>query len=778
MKRAVLLFVQACRKLLQKRLSAGLCLLVGVGLGLWLVTGLYTLPAPLAGRDFSQVICDRQGKLLRIALTHDDKYRLRMPLSALPTWALDKILDYEDRWFWQHPGVNVFALLRSAGSMLLGGRRMGGSTLTMQTVRLAYGLVTNTVWGKCQQIFLALCLERQYSKADILEAYFNLAPYGGNVEGLASAAQIYFHKSPQQLSRLEAEALMLVPQNPVLRRPSTRNRHFLEALRRTLADGEEAASLRIYGVEDLPFFAPHLCQELLQAKEEEKNAGGTRAEEITRTTLDLGRQKLLETHLARYIARHEAFGISNGAILLVHWPTMEVRACVGSAGFQKQEIQGQIDATRVRRSPGSTLKPLIYALALEQGLIHPMTLLYDTPKSFQGYDPENFDHTFRGPLSAREALASSRNVPAIALAQKLKNPDLYAFLQKAHVAFAKSRDHYGLALVLGGAEVSMRELASLYAMLANRGVWKPLRFVEGGQSGQGSSLLSPEAAFVTLTMLEDSLGGHNLATQGGGTVPVRWKTGTSNGFRDAWTCGVIGPYVLVVWFGNFDNRANPLLVGGRLAQPLFFELAQALAWSEPMHDYLASPWYGLGVEKIAVCRATGDIDTSLCHDQVETWFIPGVSPVRSSGILRRIYVTEEGYQACVPEEGQETVWEFWPSDLALMFQRAGVYKAPPPPFEPQCAREEPGYPPRITSPKLGLTYYASINAGGVASLVLAAQADAGVRQLRWFVNGQYQGETAPGRSLSVQLAPGIHHVLVSDENNRSSVRTLRILSTK
>ena len=762
--------LQACRKLFRRKLSAGLSVFLLLGFGLWLVTGIYPLPHPLADRDFSQVIVDRTGHILRIGLTRDDKYRLRMALSELPSWALETIIAYEDKWFWQHPGVNVLALLRSAGSMLLGGRRMGGSTLTMQTARLAYGLVTNTIIGKCQQIFLALCLERQYSKSDILEAYFNLAPYGGNVEGLASAAQIYFHKSPQQLSRLEASALMLVPQNPVQRRPSAKNRHFFEALQRSLPGAEDVVSLRLYGPGDMPFQAPHLTSQLLQQKPVSTG--------LRKTSLDLGRQQLLETHLSRYLARHRAFGIKNGALLLVHWPTMEVRASIGSANFQDTDIQGQIDASNVRRSPGSTLKPFIYALALEQGLIHPMTVLYDTPRSFQGYDPENFDHTFRGPVSARDALASSRNLPAITLAQKLKNPDLYELLQKAHVNFAKSRDHYGLALVLGGAEVTMRELAALYAMLANRGVWKPLRFEDADAPGRGISLLTPEASFVTLAMLGEPGDGHNVRTQGGRQVSVRWKTGTSNGFRDAWTCGIIGPYVLVVWFGNFDNRANPLLVGGRIAQPFFFELAQALAWSEPLHDYLAQPWPELGVEKIPVCRATGDLDTSLCQDQVETWFIPGVSPVKNSGILRRIFVTDDGYQACVPEEGQERIWEFWPSDLALMFQRAGVYKAPPPPFEPKCAREQPGQAPRITSPKAGLRYYASLSTGGVASLVLSAQADAGVEKLHWFVNGQYLGESAPGGTLSLSLAPGLYHLLVCDEKNRSAVRNLNILSTK
>ena len=248
---------------------------------------------------------------------------------------------------------------------------------------------------------------------------------------------------------------------------------------------------------------------------------------------------------------------------------MEVRALAGSANFFDSSISGQIDGTLARRSPGSTLKPFIYALGLEQGLIHPMTLLRDLPKSFAGYTPENFDGDFRGPLPACEALRLSRNVPAITLASQLRNPDLYDFLRSCHVDFLRDRDHYGLSLVLGGAEVTPRELAALYCMLANRGIWKPLRLTLDEPQAAGQQRLSPEASFITLDMLVSDASDENIPSREGKNIHVRCKTGTSNGFRDAWTAGIAGPYVLVVWVGNFNNDPHPLFVGGRTAKPLF-----------------------------------------------------------------------------------------------------------------------------------------------------------------------------------------------------------------
>ncbi|MBQ7738652.1 MAG: penicillin-binding protein 1C [Desulfovibrionaceae bacterium] len=729
---------------------------------------------PLAAFDFSTVITDRRGQVLRVTLTKDQKYRIRLKLDDLPSHALERVLHYEDRFFWWHIGVNPLAIARACLSMVLGGRRFGGSTLTMQTVRLAYKIKSKTVLGKLKQIFWALVLEQHYSKAEILEAYFNLAPYGGNVEGLAAAARVYFHKTAPNLTTSELEALLLVPQNPVQRKPATDNEVLAQACQRMWHSGQEYAPIRFFSPKEMPFLAPHLTDYLLSQPDLPQGS-------VITTSLDLNRQRLIENVLHRYIARHATFGINNAAALLVHWPSMEVRSLVGSANFFDPKIQGQIDATQARRSPGSTLKPFIYALALEQGLIHPLTILADTPKSYHGYDPENFDHTFVGPISAAQALRSSRNLPALSLAGRLKNPDLYTFLTSAGVKFQASASHYGLALVLGGAEVSMRELASLYALLANSGLKRPLRFLATDSLGSATPLIRPETAFVTLSMLLEPNDDYQAKTRSGQILPLRLKTGTSNGFRDAWCCGLIGPYVLIVWVGNFDNSSNPLLVGGVMAKPLYLELARALAWAEPMQDSFLEPAADLNVESILVCSKTGDVDTKLCQEKTSTWFIPGVSPVKPTGILRPIEINiETGLRACVPKAGltRQVIWEFWPSDLAKMFQDAGSPKPPPPPFEEECRPIDTGTPPKITRPKAGLIYHAPISQGGQANILLAASADAGVKQLNWFVNGIFVGSNLPGETLTYKATPGKYRILVSDDLGRTSARSVTVYSAQ
>lgn len=752
-------------------------LLSGVLFCVWLILVLLPCPHPLHGRGFSSCITDRHGELLRLSLAPDQKYRIRIRLEDIPSEALDAVISYEDKHFWRHPGVNPLALLRAAVSMASGGRRMGGSTITMQVARLAYGLKTGSLPDKIRQIWLALHLERHYSKAEILEAYFNLAPYGGNVEGLAAAALIYFHKRASRLNRDESTALMLVPQNPVARRPSSRNTTFLEAARRQWHGKDEYSPLRVFSTADLPFLAPHVCTELLS------QAGQTSYTEL-RSTLDLALQYRLEREISNYTARHAAYGLNNAAALLLHWPTMEVRALVGSARFHDTAIDGQVDGTRARRSPGSTLKPFIYALGLEQGLIHPQTLMADTPRSFAGYDPENFDRDFRGPLSAAAALRASRNVPALSLASRLAHPDLYDLLRRADVRFLSSKEHYGLSLVLGGAEITMREMAGLYAMLANGGVWRPLRLSqldatdEQGGHKTGRALLSPEAAFICLKMLEENTTDRLIRSQGGAVLPSRFKTGTSNGFRDAWAAGFFGPYVLVIWVGNFDNTANPLLVGGLAAAPLFLDTARALAAAQPMQDLMGSPDPQLNVEEVEVCTATGDLDTSLCRDTTMTWYIPGVSPLRPSGVFRRIHIDKStGLRACAPEAGrtEERVWEFWPTDLAAMFEMAGQPKTPPPPFEEGCRGQlAQGNPPVIIQPKEGLTFHASLSRGGRTRLVLLAHADSDARNLRWFIDSRHVGDSKAGMPLIIQTGPGRSHVLVVDGAGRSATRVIEI----
>ena len=753
---------------------------------LWLASA--PKPPLLDGVDFSPLVLDREGEPLRMGLTRDEKFRLRVRLDEIAPEAVNAALRYEDRHFYRHPGVNPFSMLRAGLSMLGGSRRMGGSTITMQVARLRLGLYTTTVAGKLEQMARALQYEYHYEKSEILEAYFNLAPYGGNVEGIGAAARVYFHVPPSRLSFSESAALAVVPQNPVRRSPL--NGPDFESARarmvRLVLPGRDAAEkggalglrgsgegklppLRVYAPSSLPFDAPHASSELLPLSREGRPV---------RSFVDRRVQKILERAVQGFAARGRRYGLNNASALLIHWPSMEIRALVGSADFFSSPISGQVDGTRARRSPGSTLKPFIYALALDQGLIHPRTLLEDSPRSFSGYDPENFDRVFRGPLPAEEALRSSRNIPAILLASKLR-PGLFSFLQRAGVEFAFSEEHYGLSLVLGGAEVTMRELGGLYAMLANRGVWRQSRLFEGEKAHPAVALLSPEAAVVTLRMLED--GAHFVRTSSG-PVPLRFKTGTSNGFRDAWTAGVVGPYVLVVWAGNFDNRANPLLVGGEVAAPLFADIAQALAFAEPdFADLVPRMHEGLNITREKVCTATGDIDTSLCREVTETWYIPGRSPTRSSGVFRTILIDREtGLRACEPVPGRtdEVVWEFWPSDLRAQFLRAGVVKPSPPPFGPGCGQTPvAGTPPRVISPKEGVIYQRRLSSPKTTGIALTASADADARAVFWFVKERFIGRAAPGETLLWQPEDGVHELRVVDDRGRASsqkvtVRTL------
>jgi len=438
---------------------------------LWAVLGLAVLyaavPRPPLREElgFSQAVFDREGRLLRLTLSPDEKYRLWVPLERMPPALVEATLLHEDQHFRRHFGLNPVALGRAIWSTYLkGGRRMGGSTLTMQLARIRYGIESRTPGGKLRQMLRALQLECTYSKDALLEAYLNLAPYGRNVEGVGAASLVYFGRDVEHLSLAEALTLAVVPQSPARRDPG-RDDGALTAARLRLFDrwvvlrpedaghrSSLASPLPVRTPEDLPFLAPHFVGHALRTGP----AGSS-----VRSTLELPLQKLLERHVRQYVERRREVGIRNAAAMLVDWRTLEVRAAVGSADFFDEDIDGQVDGTQAKRSPGSALKPFIYGLGFDQGLLHPRTMLKDASTGFRGYDPENFDGEFVGPLAAEEALVRSRNIPAVALLKGLRAPGLYGFLKQAGIRDLKSEEHYGLSLALGSAGVSMVELVEL-----------------------------------------------------------------------------------------------------------------------------------------------------------------------------------------------------------------------------------------------------------------------------------------------------------------------------
>lgn len=740
--------------------------------------------------DFSTLIEDRNGRMLRISLAGDQRYRLRFGLDEIAEAAIDASLLYEDRYFYRHPGFNPLALIRGAwATYIRRDRAIGGSTITMQLARLRFSLDTRSLLGKLAQIARAVQLERHYGKDEILEAYLNLAPYGGNIEGIGTASLIYFDKPPARLSLPEALALAVIPQNPAGRRPtSERGYAEMAAARQRLielwADEYGLAEhvlqqfelrLAVRDPGELPFFAPHLTQQLLADR---RPPAGRRA-----TTLDLSMQRTVEALLQRYVERRGRDGIHNASAMLVDHRDMSVLASIGSADFLDDGIAGQVDGTRAKRSPGSTLKPFVYGLAIDAGLIHPMSLLTDAPMRFAAYTPENFDRGFMGPVLARDALIYSRNVPAADLLARVGVDVFHDFLRQAGVADLKSADHYGLAMVLGGNELTMQELVRLYAMLANGGELKPLRIFSNEELDEPPRrLLSPEASYLVLDMLRDNPRPDAVAIdEAGHAGRPAWKTGTSYAYRDAWSIGIVGPYVLAVWVGNFDGSSNPSFVGRRAAAPLFFEIADALSAARPAAgDDFAQPAPELNLRRVTVCAATGDLPGRYCPRTTESWFIPGVSPIKLSDVHRAIRIDNaSGRRSCKldPATTHEEVYEFWPSDILQQFRKAGIGIRRPPPWAADCPLEQragTGRAPRITSPSERLTYHLRADRLEQERLPLSATTDADVEWLFWFANDSLIAKVRPDQAYLWELQAGDYDILAVDDLGRSSFKRLSV----
>lgn len=749
----------------------GLCAAV-LAAATWLLLpdpGLY--PAELG---WSRLVLDRDGGLLHLTLTPDGKYRLRTPLDKISPELVEATLLHEDQHFYTHPGVNPFSMVRGFFGWLGGRERGGGSTITMQYARLRHGLHTRSLTGKLAQMFRAVQIERHYGKGEILEAYLNLAPYGGNVEGVGAASILWCGRRAGELSLREAVTLSVLPQSPARRTPrmNADNAELARAQARLVRRLREHRGLREDPLESTftlrarltpPRAAPHLSRRLL-----EENPGRPEIQ----TTLDAEKQALVERSLMDYISRKRELGITNACALLLHAPTLEALAYAGSARFLDGDIHGQVDGIPARRSPGSALKPLIYALALDQGLIHPRTLVVDARASFGAYNPENFDRGFSGPITAGEALFRSRNIPAVTLAQKLAPPGLYGFLRECGVDFPRPASHYGLALPLGGAEVSMEELASLYAMLVNGGlVHKPI--YQKGMVFHREGLrpmISPEAAVLVLEMLR------NTDSETGADDPaVSWKTGTSHGFRDAWAAGVRGNYVLVVWIGNFSGKANPSFVARDCAAPLLFETFRRLAL--PFEKQPSPP----GLARVETCAVSGQLPTPLCGHRVTCGYIPGVSPIRPCEVHQEVFVDPATGLRVAVDDGRpdlrREVMECWPPDMLALFKQAGLPRREPPPLDPGAggfATADPANAPRIASPRASLVYHLRARQPELSRIPLLAETAPGVRKVYWFAGPRFLGSGAPAEPLLWTAEPGRWTLHVLDDHGRSAACQIRV----
>ena len=541
-----------------------LALALWLGFERWVAT---TELPPLSPETAVEVLA-RDGRLLRAYAVADGRWRMAVATERVDPGYLAMLIAYEDRRFYQHRGVDPRALARALVQAVRHRRLVsGGSTLTMQVARLLEDGVTGSWAGKLRQVRLALALERVLSKDEILTLYLHHAPMGGNLEGVRAGTFAWFGKEPERLTEAEAALLVALPQAPALRSPDLHPEEARAARDRVLARAAEvgvidhdAASAAMRepppsARRTFPAHAPHLADRLRAAEPDLP---------VHRTTLDLDLQGALE-ELAREALR-ELPTEATLALLVVDHASGAILATVGSADYTSDARRGFVDVTQALRSPGSTLKPLIYGLAFSDGIAHPETLLNDRPANFAGYAPQNFDQTFRGPVSAREALQASLNLPVVELTQALGPARVMAALRQAGVRAEVPGDLPGLAISLGGIGMTLEGLVQLYAAIARGGEALGLTALEGAPQPR-ARLMTPQAAWHLGDILAAAPRPSRLPAW-----PLAFKTGTSHGHRDALALGFDGAHTVGVWAGRADGTPVPGMVGVEVAAPLLFEV--------------------------------------------------------------------------------------------------------------------------------------------------------------------------------------------------------------
>ncbi|TDK22507.1 penicillin-binding protein 1C [Luteimonas aestuarii] len=584
-------------------------------------------------RDTSTLVVARDGTPLRAFADAEGVWRHPADPSSVSPLYLEALLQYEDRWFRRHPGVNPWALARGAWQRVAHGRIVsGGSTLTMQVARILEGTPgsTRSPGGKLLQVLRALQLEAHLTKDEILALYLERAPFGGTIEGVEAASWAYLGKPASRLSHAEAALLAVLPQAPTRLRPdrepdaarAARDKVLERMAARNVWSRTEVDDALIEPVVSRSLRAPNAAALLAQRLRERQ----PRAERIE-STLDAGLQRALEERVAAYFSTLPER--TSAALLVVDNATMEARAYVGSVAFGDARRLGHVDMVHAWRSPGSTLKPFLYGMALDDGLVHSQSLLVDAPQSFGGYRPGNFGAAFNGPVGMAAALQLSLNVPAVDLLDRVGPARFTARLDNAGIALRFPRGATpNLALILGGTGARLEDLVGAHAALHRDGIAGRVRYTPDDALVE-RRLLSPGAAWIVRDILESNArpGERSDTFDTMRRLRVAWKTGTSYGFRDAWALGATRRYTVGVWVGRPDGTPLPGQYGAITALPLLFETFDSLP-RLPGDDAPVPPPASVAAREICwpLGLAVEDQADALCQRRMQAWTLDGVVP--------------------------------------------------------------------------------------------------------------------------------------------------------
>lgn len=598
------------------------------GGGFWLLDRLFPLDLPDPRRDFAVVVTAEDGTPLRGFPDPNGVWRYPAKTESVSPLYLQALIQYEDRFYAYHPGVNPWSLCRGLFQYIRSGRpQTGGSTLTMQVARLFHPH-SKTIPGKLYQIFRALQLELYFTKKEILTFYLNYAPFGGPIQGVRAASHAYLGKSPQVLSHAQAALLAVLPQAPSRLRPDRHPGRAARARDKVLDrlekfgvwDPQTVAGAKLEQVR--PRFAPRPMMAPLLARE--LKTRHPRAA-LIRTTLLPDLQQTLSALVENYIQNTPAR--TSAAAIVVENKSLKVRAYRGSADFGDRSRFGYVDMIQAYRSPGSTLKPFLYGFALEEGLIHSESLLVDAPFSFGSYRPENFSANFSGPVSAARALQRSLNIPAVDLLDRLEPRFFDARLRQGGLLLRyPSGSGPNLSLILGGVGVRLCDLVAAYTALAREGLSGRLRYLVDDRLKE-RRMFTPGAAYIIRRILMDQdrpdLPAGRLYLDR--SRQVAWKTGTSYGFRDAWTIGVTDRYTVGVWVGRPDGTPSPGQYGRATAAPLLLGIVDSLPRGYSQPDPIPE-----SVGRAKICWPLGKpprfSDDPLCYEQRTAWILNGQVP--------------------------------------------------------------------------------------------------------------------------------------------------------
>jgi len=709
---------------------------------LFLLFFLLNIIFPLRDKvEYSTIVTDAKGDVINAFLTKDDKWRMKTELNEISPLLRKTIIAKEDKYFYSHPGINVVAIGRAFFKNLVHMKRTSGaSTITMQVAK-ALEPRKRTIVAKCIELFRALQLEWKYDKNEILQLYLNLVPYGGNIEGVKAASLLYFKKNPDHLSLAEITSLSIIPNRPSSLIIGKNNDIIIKERNRWLKKFAAGKIFTAKVIEDalnepltayrsvVPHFIPHLSYHLKHQ----------RKEDIIKTNIVLNTQLKTEKLVEDYVRTLRLKNIRNAAVVIIDNSTHNVVTYVGSGNFKDTTDGGQVNGAAAIRQPGSTLKPLLYGLCIDEGMMTPKTMLEDVAVNYSGYAPENYDQQFNGYVTVEYALEHSLNIPAVKGLKLLGKDKLVEKLNAINFTqIKKDQNKLGLSLILGGCGTTLEELAGLFSAFANDGVFVTPNYMQSTTASKSVRVLTAASNYMVTDILSRvNRPDFPLNWQATERMPkIAWKTGTSYGRKDAWSIGYNKKYTIGVWVGNFSGQGVPELSGANTATPLLFKIFNTIdydnsgEWFSPPEDF--------GIRK--VCSETGLPPGTYCSNLLMDYFIPLISSTATCKHLQEIKVSAgesiSYCNSCAPATGyKKKMYRIVAREIQQYFFTNNIAFEIVPPHNPECEIIFKGNGPTITSPLNGSEYY--INKKSPEPLQLAASAGNDVSKLYWYVNDQF-----------------------------------------